>query len=274
MEVNKFIICGARRSGTTLLNAILCSDSQCNPLGQEAQLLTRLIESYQWGKMNFDSFGQSFFDDLQQYQTFYQEVIAKYTQEISSRISAGDKLVLKNPELCLCLSDVLELLENAIFLVTVRDPRDQICSEIEVTKRRLSDVGENIDLADRRIGRLAKQYNKYYEQLLGSNCVKRVNLIKYEDLVKNPKTVLKQISSITGLSIAFDPNAQWLRVSPLAGLRKSASRSELYDSPITQCSVGRHVRELTNEEINQIERICENAMRTFGYGNQSGDFQG
>ena len=48
------IICGGRRTGTTLLNAILATDARANPLGPEAQILTRIVEAYRWGRERFD----------------------------------------------------------------------------------------------------------------------------------------------------------------------------------------------------------------------------
>ena len=77
-----FIVCGGRRTGTTLMSAILSSDERANPLGQESQILTRIIESYRWGSVNFVDFGPSFFPDYQSYKIFFQKIMTQFSNEV------------------------------------------------------------------------------------------------------------------------------------------------------------------------------------------------
>lgn len=267
IQPDVYMILGARRSGTTLLAAILSSDEHSNPLGQEAQILTRLLESYRWGRNHFDQFGSSFFEDRQSYRRFFSEIGERFSREVAERISPGNVLMLKNPEFSLVAQEITELFPNAGLLATVRDPRDQIASELEVAMRRLSDAGQNSQLVKRNVSDLAKQYMNYYRQprQLDRQQSRPIHFVRYEDLVLKPADTLDRLRSITGLDISFDPKARWSKVSERAALDTTPSRSELYGEPVSGSSVGRFKRDLKPEEILAVEAECADLMDAFGY---------
>ena len=262
-----FMVLGGRRSGTTLLAAILSSDERANPLGQEAQILTRLLESYRWGRNHFDQFGVSFFQDQQTYRRFFLEIGERFAREVAGRISPGNVLVLKNPEFSLVATEITELFPEAMLLAMVRDPRDQIASELEVAMRRLSDAGQDPLLVNRNVVQLAKNYVNYYRplHLLGQRQPGRIYFVRYEDLVLRPEEMLDKLRSLTGLNIAFDPGSSWPRLSELAGLDTTPSRSALYGEPVSESPAGRFRRDLRSEEIHQVENQCAELMAAFGY---------
>ncbi|MCP4525603.1 MAG: sulfotransferase [Aestuariibacter sp.] len=300
-----YIVCGGRRTGTTLLSAILSSDERANPLGQEAQVLTRIVEAYRWGRENFEQFGQSFFGDPKTYRAFFAKIAARFAQEVSARISPGGVLVLKNPELSKVLLDVADLFPNARFLALVRDPRDQIASELEVKARQLAASARNPDSKTRNMDSLANQYaayypapsrlevwarrlvasirdlvNKrrniidlaryyisYYPEILelGKQQPERINIIRYEDLVLRPDETLLDLQAATGLDLTFDPAKPWSRISPLARLHSTPSRSDLYGAPIDSRSVGRFRRDLSAEQAVAVEKFCADFMDKFDY---------
>jgi len=261
-----FLVGGGRRTGTTLLAAVLSSDKRANPLGQEAQILTRIIEAYRWGRERFEQFGCSFFDDPDMYRTFFQEIVDRFQIEVSERISSG-VLVLKNPEFSLVMLDIAELFPYATLLVTVRDPRDQIASELEVSLRRLVDNGQDPRLLNRNIADLAGYYVNYYREILELRARQpgRIHVVRYEDLVLQAAKSLNEIRAITGLKLSFDPKKTWSRVSDQASLHSGPSRSDLYGAPIDARSVGRYKRDLSIDELNVVEEVCSELMDEFDY---------
>jgi hypothetical protein len=266
-SVQVYLVCGGRRSGTTLLAAVLSSDPRANPLGQEAQILTRIVETYRWGRENFDNFGQSFFGDRAEYRDFFGGVADRFAKEVSERISPGPVLVLKNPELSKVLLDAAALLPKAMCLATVRDPRDQVASELEVGKRRVAAGIHDILFERRDVVTLARHYAGYYDDILELRTRQpdRIRIVRYEDLVLRTDGVLADLRAVTGLQLPFDPGQSWARVSPLAALHASPSRSDLYGSPVDGRSVGRFERDLSVEEAQAVEGVCGELMESFGY---------
>ena len=64
MPVDELIlVCGARRTGTTLAAAVLAADEAAPPLPGEAQLLPRWLETYRWAGEQFAVRALPFFAD-------------------------------------------------------------------------------------------------------------------------------------------------------------------------------------------------------------------
>jgi len=262
-------VCGGRRTGTTLMSAFLCSDPRSNVLGPEIQILTRIVESYQWGRENFEHFGQFYFGNLKTYRTFFRETATQLVQQVAKRVSPGGVLVLKNPELSRVLPDLIELFPDALFLATVRDPRDQIASELEVGSRQKS-AGHHVPHFDSRdMLTYSKLYLSYTKVIMKihSEEPERINIFRYEDLIMQTKKSLADLTEISGLELTFDPSKPWPRVSPLAGLQSHPARSDLYGAPINTRSMGRFERDLNAEEIHIIQTACAHLMDKFGYQN-------
>lgn len=264
------IVCGGRRTGTTLLAAILSSDERTNPLGQEARILGQLIAAYRWGRENFENAGTSFFDDLEGYRAFFRETVARFAREVAVRISPGGALVLKSPELATNLPDVIDLFPAAVCLATVRDPRDQVASELEVAARRQAAGLPDHHYGTRNIVALAQRYLSYSREILTlrRQQPEQLNIVRYEDLILRTEETLANLRGTTGLDLPFDPAKPWTRVTPLAALQTGGDRSDLYGAPIDAASVGRFRRELTAAEAAAVEEICAELMSEFGYDRQ------
>ena len=262
-----FIVAGGRRTGTTLLTSIMCSNPRANSLGQEAQILTRIVESYKWSIDNFKDFGSSFFPDKQSLTSLFQNHVANYIQQVSSYSSPGGILVLKNPEISIVMEYLYALLPNAMYLATIRDPRDQIAAELEVVAKRRA-AQNNIKSQSRNTGSLIKLYKNYLEGIL---TFKRqyphsLFIIRYEDLVQHSETTISLLENHTRINIPFNPSEEWPRVSRFAGLDTvSPSSSPLYGKPISDSSVGRYKKDLYEKEINTIENAFQHFMTQYGY---------
>ncbi|WP_373502074.1 sulfotransferase [Aestuariivirga sp.] len=100
------LVTGARRSGTTLLNAILCADSQANPVIGEAALVCKLMEVMKWASdpFKFAAFGQHAFEDAHDLSAFFGETVDTFVRRISLRYGQPQFIVLKSPEFCFVAS--------------------------------------------------------------------------------------------------------------------------------------------------------------------------
>ena len=263
-----YFICGGRRTGTTLLSAILCSDKRANPLGQECQLLTRMLEAYQWGVEKFDDFGRSFFESSSDYKTFYKKVVTDFTHTVAEKMSPGGVLILKNPELSKVIMAVDSLFPDATLLATVRDPRDQVAAELEVGKKRVGMGMKPPGYTQRNIGLLSERYSGFLRGILAiqENNPERICIVRYEDMVLDTLSVIKRLRIATNLDIDFDPNKPWPKVSRYAGLKSiSPTSSKLYGGAVENSSVGRYKNDLNQEEISTIEDNCQRIMTLFNY---------
>jgi len=262
------LVTGGRRTGTTLLTAVLTSDSSTNQLGPEAQIVTRLIEAYRWGRRNYDDFVAGLVGELTTYTAFYADAAQRLVLTIRSQLGNVATLVLKNPEFARILADVAILIPDARVVVTVRDPRDQVASEIEVGMRRKA-AGGAAPLAERRdVDRMTAFYVDYYTDVLEVAAARPddVHFVRYEDLVLDTATTVARLRRFTGLSLPFDPTAPWPRVSDhLAEAAGSPSFSDLYGGPVSDRSIGRHLRDLSASEARRVAARSADFSDRFGY---------
>lgn len=267
-----FFVGGCMRSGTTLLNSVLCSTDLTNPIIREAQYLGRLIHLHIYAQSTFDDFLFHYFDSRQDLKLYHAELIEKFLDRIRIRYDGPAHLVLKNPQMTPQFPEVFELVGDCKFLVVVRDPRDTICSIREVANRQASQ-GEVTDIVHMKdnLPRLAEYFLSYYQTLMtNKNLVFQKNLliIRYEDLAQRTGEVVEKLAGFTGLPLhGYDPDGAWREMTAYHSekTRNNPFYAELYDQPISSAKIGRHLMELTNEEIDSIERICHLFMQRCGY---------
>ncbi len=126
---------GCQRSGTTLLQGILCSDDLSNPLIAEAEYLRQLVETYCNGRRRFDFGLKDYFADPEEFCRFQSSWIRAFLEQTLRRYPPASHLVLKEPHLTRFFPDLWELIPEAQFIVLVRDPRDTLLSMMEVGRR-------------------------------------------------------------------------------------------------------------------------------------------
>ena len=270
-----FFIGGCMRTGTTLLNSILCSDSTTNPVIGEVQYLTHLMHHYSWGRQHFRLYLKDTFEDEEAFKSFTAEYLKDYLARTKERWHPCQHLVLKNPELVQYFPDLLDLVEGSKFFLTVRDPRDTILSMRAVAQKH-RDKGTTSSLTkmndDPR--KLAHYYRNYYFRflrgdfnVLGSNLF----LLRYEDLVTQTGRIVDQIRDFTGLSLAdYDPGSEWQRSAEDYDQRRAdpdmaAWTTELHGKGISDSRIGRYRESLSAEDIAIIEEECRAVMRPFKY---------
>ncbi len=270
-----FFIGGAMRSGTTLLQGILCSDEATNPMIAEANYFFHMVRIYEHGREHFDAFGKHYFRDLAEYERFNRENVRRFLEITRERWSPCAHLVLKHPEMTRDFGAIHVLVPDARFIVVIRDPRDTIASMMGVAERQAKQ-GRRSRFASmgRDMRRLAQLYKSFYGPFLNltDDRLKAVTLmLKYENLVTNPDRVVKEIASFTGLNLAgFDPGRPWPRAADDLDTRKEGWveapwASEQYGEAISRERIGSYRERLSGDEAATIERECADVFETFGY---------
>ena len=77
-----FFIGGCPRSGTTLLQNIICSNTKVNPLIGEIGYLYYLVNAYSTGKIDFESQTKYYFSYLAELRNFSAELVNKFLKYI------------------------------------------------------------------------------------------------------------------------------------------------------------------------------------------------
>lgn len=264
-------VAGGRRTGTTLVENIVCSYERVNPALSEAQLITRLMETLKWASDEdvFPHFIQHTFPSRADLVCYFSGILQDYARR-TREVHRASTAVFKNPEYSLVLDELLLTAPEARFIFCVRDPRDQIASELDVLARRRQMLGKDHPVAQpRTVASLAREVHTYYERALAreADSGERFLFLRYEDVVRNFPGTMAKLDAFTGLKgNCFDPAGKWPR-NVEAGLEVAdyPTWSPLYGQPLADTSVGRFRQLLAPGEIHEIEQLCAPAMERFGY---------
>tara|TARA_Y100000590_G_scaffold459008_1_gene614968 strand:+ start:1643 stop:2482 length:840 start_codon:yes stop_codon:yes gene_type:complete len=272
MEIHQtrpVFICGCMRTGTTILQRIICSAEDLGNMKGECFWITDQMDSFQQLQNNFVNRLADYFKNENEYENYTKKLIENFIL----RDCANDKTnrpVYKNPELTFHIPTLVKWFQFSDIVISIRDPRDTICSFIEIIEKhnknnissRLSKIGRDIDI-------LCDHYFFYYKKFFKDfNYLKNKCLvIKYEDIVnKNDKTI-NYLSE--GLSVKIDLKSDDVLKSKInnsisynKNLRESFSSafwSDEYLEKINNKKVGIFKKKLDVEEI----RIIENKFQDF-----------
>jgi hypothetical protein len=259
-------IVGPRRSGTTLVNNILCSDPNANQQIGEAQPLTQLLNAFAWSADNFERMTRHYLPTRERLESFAAGTCHDLLESCWQVQGQPRHLVLKNPELSNHIDRLQRYFPAARFVVCVRDPRDQIASEQDVDIRRHAASTEDRTIS---VAALAHKYTRNLESVLraAEQTPESFCFMRYEDVVSDPNRESARLGAFCGLNLdAFDPGADWQRMAVArAELAQRPSYSPLYGRPVSPERVGRFRDRLSATDIVKIEEITSDLMRRFGY---------
>ena len=268
-----FFVGGSQRTGTTLLQLVLCQDQTANPMIREASYVRNLVSLYCDSKRQLSANLADYFDSLQDVRDFHAALLFAFLQRTASRFGNCGNLVLKEPALTIFFPDLAELLTDARFLMIVRDPRDAIASMIRVGQKQES-LGQRYIFASRDIPKLCQHYRSFYAPVFNSPNQQfrdRILVVRYEDLVRRPDEIVKSLRVFTGLALdRFDPTSEldYGRVDVQSMANQPVYQpwtTELSGRPISDAGVGRRRDVLTEEEIRQVELCCKDFFESFNY---------
>lgn len=264
-------VAGGRRTGTTLLAGILCADEDANPLIGEAPMLRMLVQALQWARrpQNFDGFVKYSFAGEGELVAFFSRIIDDYVACTRAMQGYPEHVVLKNPEFCTVMEELVLAAPQARVVVTVRDPRDQITSDLEVQNK--DDAGNVVGdgRTYRDIPAAIRTLNGYYARVEAAERIApdRIMYVRYEDILLKFDETLAALQAFTGLSRnTFDPARDWPRYAAVSDLEGGyADYTPYYGRPLEASRIGRFRDYLEPQEVLQVEEGCRKLMKRFGY---------
>ena len=189
---NLILVTGSMRSGTTLLQQVLCCAPDANPFIHGCRYLTAQIETFARYAGPDRLYIEDYLGGPQELFAFTRDILDRLLQETHRRLGEPRHLVLKNPELGRVLLPAAALLPQARFIVSVREPKDTIASMITVgEKHRESGVASFLARSGRDIEQLCAAYRQFYAPVLqvlkedDSRLKERICLVPYESLIRD-----------------------------------------------------------------------------------------
>jgi len=266
-----FFVGGSQRAGTTLLQQLLCQDKTVNPMTREASYFRVLVQAYQYGKHDFTHDTRYYFDTPGELLDFHRKIIAGFIEHARGRFPGVSGLVLKDPLLTMYFPEVSELLDDALFIIILRDPRDVIASMVRVGDK-LAAEGESHFFQQRDMKLLSSHYKKFYIPALTCKAVefkKRLLVIKYEDLVSHTGKILEILRRFTKLELPWKSTDILDRgnIDDQSAGRYRAWYAGNMDTRIHANSIGRYTDTLTDAEITIIEQECQKIFVLYQHEN-------
>lgn len=264
---------GAMRSGTTLLQRILCSTPASNPLITECRYLYSIMQLHENSLRDFDLRVKDYFGGEARFDAFTRESCRRFLAATRERYPEARKLVLKSPELTRHFPTLARWLPGSRFAVIVRDPRDTIASMLEVSRRHREEgrASHMARLGD-DMGRYVGAYLSYYAPLLPHAALLegRILMLRYEDLVRDLDRHVSELAAFSGLDLdaavlrqAAEPASTW--ESRRSGAFSAAFWSPSWERPPADDRIGSYKERLAAAAVAEIERRGADFARRFGY---------
>jgi protein-tyrosine sulfotransferase len=261
MKNNQTIfIGGAGRSGTTLLRVILDSHPNifCGPELKVTPLIAQLHLDLQASSAALNAYHLS----NQDLQGLCQQLLLTLTQRALEK-SGKLRLAEKTPTNGRYFQQIHYLFPQSPLIQVIRDGRDVICS---LLKMDWIDASTNQPLDYTRDFEKACAYWK--DEILNARLVQKISSskdqyyeIKYEDIVLNPESVLKQLFAF--LQEEWDPTV--LNFSDIKRDLNSESSAEQVSKKLYTSSISRWKNEFTPQMKDQFKSIAGDLLIGLNY---------
>jgi sulfotransferase family protein len=263
------VICvgGAMRTGTSLLQNVLSSSPDANDMSVECQYLTDQLKLHvKWVRQNERAL-TDFFEGKDGLIDFTRKLVVEFLKQTHIQQGTPKNLILKHPEMTPFFPLLANLLPDARFIISVRDPKDIVASMLVVAAKQ-KELGRtsNMRQAGRDMARLTNLALSFYQNLntMPKTDPLRHRFIRYEDLVKTPDQLVPQIAAFTGLDLSsYDPAAPWRYTRP-RGTNKVFD-TKIRGKGLQDSSIGNYRQQLSEAEIFEVEKTATRFLDVFHY---------
>jgi hypothetical protein len=283
-------IAGQAKSGTTLLAALLDNHPELLVLPQETAYFPTVLRKYrdagrraQFDYLINESFSRVLFGGEPEwrehvYKDFPQERFCEtferiafdpangrrdllalmaeaYAQTIGAPLDRIKRWIEKTPANRNHVDEIVSRFPHAKLLVTLRDPRAILATQIALAKTRQT-----------------KRFSVYYviaHWRVAARLARRVRtgdvpglFVQFERLVSEPATVMKEVCDY--LEIQFDPEVV-LTPTKIGRPWGGNSAARIAFSQVSAEPASRWEKELSEDEIGWVEWHCRHLMPEFGY---------
>lgn len=264
------------RSGTSLVNRLLCSAPDANDLVPECQFFTSVIGQFLDRKQAFDDQISDYFGTTNHFENYIQDIARAFVDRSAAALCPDGTLVLKNPEMTRLLPHFAHWFGGARFIICVRDPLDTLASVLSVGNRMQEAQSDHVvaQLArQRNPATLAQFFNWYYERVLITPFVEdtRVLYLRYEDVVADTADAIKTMARHTGLDLSrvssdqYATNPSSESSAAPGGNNLDPFHTPLYDQPVSDARIGTGADIFSDAERQIIRRGTQAFAARFGY---------
>lgn len=248
---------GFLRSGTSLVQSLLCSGKSTGPMIGECVYLRGVVETYLRSLALFEEHTKDYFNTPEALRLFCAGQAGQFLEQTWRRLGEPEFLVLKHPQLTRYFPPLHALVPNARLVVCIRDPRDNVASAVAAQRRGARELGTRPPA--KIAASLLETYLPCFESRQRS-CHEQTAYLKYEALVREPRGTIRKLGHFTGIDLSgFDPAAD----RPFARWQLDASKtkgqpfhSDLFCETIKDSHVGRYREILSDAEVAQVEKQC------------------
>lgn len=268
---------GSQRSGTSLLATSLCAGEESNPYLGESSALRKLLDAQAYMAKRFNDETKFHFGTRTAMQEFMGSTLRSFLALTLASSAPATSLVLKEPHLTMHFPLVHQLLPEAKFVMSIRDPRDIICSMLTVGEK-YKEAGTSHLFNSGDIKKMTELVASFYRPVIkaaqqSKRFSSRVVWVKYEQLVNEPETTIEELRKYTGLKLElYDVNEPRKRTHPDKLKARAESKiakfwqSDLMaQKPLSKQSVGKFEDRLSEEQVATIEQTVPGLFKRFGY---------
>ena len=255
MKINKLIdLVGSPRSGSTLVYNSLCSSRIFNPGLPENHLVPNLVKYFIQQLKRNKKEKNLFFESNNDTLDYFKNYINIYHNKICQKYKT-DKLLLKSIIFSSNIDAMNILLPDTKFIMIIRDPRDIITSMLRISEKQINQKIR--PQYPRDMGKLS-----YFINPLKNSTIS----VKYEDFIINSVEILNKIMKNLNLSYTFKENDNlWDYSLNISKDEKNYFNSDLWNKPISKNKIGVYKNYLKAEEINEVNKNCEDIINKFNY---------
>jgi len=254
---------GVGRSGTTVLQALVCTSASANPYIAECSYFADLVAVLPAALGGFEDHAASYFDNRQELSEYHFKLLQGVLVDIWRRLGRQYYLVLKHPPMTKHFNILRQAFPHAMFMVTVRDPRDVIQSRIDVHRKMRPPGAPD---PEGELDFFCRDYNDHnalfteHPEAFGDHLL----LVPYDGLVTGAET--RRISDFLGVT-DIDPERVWQRgVTDVTEYKRKGDpwMTPSYGEPMSIGSVGRYKARMPEEVADYILERCGATARALG----------